>query len=271
MHFRHAAPLAATAVAVTALIPGAVAGNERVAPSTQSVNDSSRIVAPTWKTFSTATGRGTRIVVSVGGNITAFTSPNQAGAQYEHIGVGSIGEGYVLCYTGAPATFDLGESSAGFAAPTTTATAITRNTLDGRASLTQKFSLTPGGTASPTTFNVTMTVKNRTGAPMTNVILRRQVDFDIDTGRSACRRRSPGTPGGCRDTESHSRRRKRRSVRNPAKSAPSAAVRRIYPPLPAWPSVVMACCNSASKRARSPASSIRCETASCVARGMNTR
>lgn len=182
MHFRHAAPLAATAVAVTALIPGAVAGNERVAPSTQSVNDSSRIVAPTWKTFSTATGRGTRIVVSVGGNITAFTSPNQAGAQYEHIGVGSIGEGYVLCYTGAPATFDLGESSAGFAAPTTTATAITRNTLDGRASLTQKFSLTPGGTASPTTFNVTMTVKNRTGAPMTNVILRRQVDFDIDTG-----------------------------------------------------------------------------------------
>lgn len=62
---------------------------------------------------------------------------------------------------------------------------MTRNTLDGKASLIQNFGLTVGGPGSPTTFQVQMTVNNRTSSALSNVIVRRQVDFDIDTGGAA--------------------------------------------------------------------------------------
>lgn len=133
--------------------------------------------------MSTTTGRGTKIVISNAGNIISYVSPNQAGAQYEHIGVGAFSEGYVLCYTGlAGSAYDTGDSASGFAAPTTTSTQVIRRTVDNRVQLTQSFQLTPGSATVPSNLLVTMSLKNLTGSPISNVVLRRQVDFDIDTG-----------------------------------------------------------------------------------------
>ena len=188
MRVRYSASVVATAVAVGSLAVGIAGqgGSDRVQPAQQSVSDAkAKLVTTPWKTFSTTVGRGTKVVVSTGGNITGYASPNSGSAVYEHIGVGAIGEGYVLCYDGSSAAYDLGQSASGGAAPTTTSSNVTRNTLDGRASLQQTFSLTPGGISSATSFLVSMTVTNRTGSPMTNVVLRRQVDFDIDTGGGA--------------------------------------------------------------------------------------
>ena len=48
--------------------------------------------------FSGSTDRGTSAVVSDHGNILAFAGPTVAGADYEHVRVGALSEGYVLCY-----------------------------------------------------------------------------------------------------------------------------------------------------------------------------
>lgn len=153
---------------------------ERSAASLAKSDPSSRRSGSTWKTFNTPIGRGTKIVVTTAGNIDTFTSPNQAGASYQHV----YSEGYVLCYSGqtTPAyDVGVGEESSGFASPTTSASAVMRNTLDGRVTLTQTFALKPENATGPTNFAVTMTLKNRTSSPLTNVVLRRQVDFDLDS------------------------------------------------------------------------------------------
>lgn len=174
------ASLAALAAASPVLLTSH-AESER--PAQQSKDQTaSRSVTP-WKTLSTTTGRGTKIVISNAGNIISYVSPNQAGAQYEHIGVGAFSEGYVLCYTGlAGSAYDTGDSSSGFGAPTTTASQVLRKTLDNKVQLTQSFQLTPGSSTVPSNLLVTMSLKNLTGSPISNVVLRRQVDFDIDTG-----------------------------------------------------------------------------------------
>jgi len=185
MKIRNTVPLATATVLLASVVPGVASNGERVQPTNQSVGDTSRIVDPTWKTYSTTVGRGTKINVSTGGNITSFASPNEAKGSYEHIGVGAIGEGYVLCYNGGSPAYDLGESSSGWAAPTTTSSAVTRNTLDGKITMIQNFNLMVGTSTVPTFFTVQMTLVNRTSQTLNNVVLRRQVDFDIDTGGTA--------------------------------------------------------------------------------------
>jgi hypothetical protein len=131
-------------------------------------------------TFTDSANRGTKIVLSDGGNIISYLSPNIPGAEYEHIGVGAFSEGYVVCADGTSA-YDTGDSELNFGSPTvsgvspTTAT-VTRSTLDGRLKLIQYFRF------DRQSLGIKMLLVNRSGSPLTNVILRRQVDFDIDTG-----------------------------------------------------------------------------------------
>ncbi|MEP6796688.1 MAG: hypothetical protein ABI890_01010 [Lapillicoccus sp.] len=185
MKMRIATSVAAIAVAATPLVTSVASSTPDPvgAKTTQSRADKPKGLTPTWKTFNTTIGRGTKIVVSTGGNITSYLSPNIPTAQYEHIGVGAVGEGYVLCYSGlSGSAFDLGQSQSGFAAPTTSGTQVKRKTSDGRMQLTQSFTFSPGSNNGGTTLNIGMSVKNLTGSTINNVILRRQVDFDIDTG-----------------------------------------------------------------------------------------
>lgn len=139
------------------------------------------------KTFRTTAGGGTTATVSSHGNVVDYLSPDSASAgRYEHMGVGAIGEGYVLCYRTGTGTFnahDLGSSETNFGPSTVlseTATAITvqRDTTDGKVTLTQTLSF--DGRARAVT--VKMTVKNNTASPIPGTVIRRQVDFDVDTG-----------------------------------------------------------------------------------------
>jgi hypothetical protein len=166
----------AAAVATPALAEPAKAGGPAGALDTTVI-----------KTFQTSAGGGTKATVSSHGNIVDYLSPNSAGAgRYEHMGVGAIGEGYVLCYTGPTGTvntFDTGASEAGFGPSTVvsqSATKITiaRNTADGRLRLTNAITFVGAARA----VQVQMSVKNNTGSPIPNVVLRRQVDFDVDAG-----------------------------------------------------------------------------------------
>ncbi len=139
------------------------------------------------KSFHSSSGGGTTARISDHGNIVDYLSPdsNDAG-HYEHIGVGAIGEGYVLCYTGAAGlvnAWDTGVSESGFGPATTsgstaTAITITRKTNDNRLTLTQNITFNGVERA----VRIKMTLKNNTPSPIPNVTLRRQVDFDVDTG-----------------------------------------------------------------------------------------
>lgn len=134
------------------------------------------------KTFTTAANRGTKIVLSQAGNLLEFKSPNIGGAQYDHIIAGARSEGYVLCYNGLR-VWDTGTSQSGFAPSTSsnsTLTGITikRKTTDGVLELTQVFNAPVAGQA----LGIVMTVKNLSASTVNNIILRRQVDFDVDTG-----------------------------------------------------------------------------------------
>jgi hypothetical protein len=119
--------------------------------------------------------------VSNHGNVIAFQSPEGA----EHIKVGSVYEGYAICSDAAdPHGIDFGSYEAGFGAatvtqpkgPNTLPLTITRSTSDGYFSLKQAFARD----TTEKSVTVTMTLKNTSGAMMTNVKLARFVDFDID-------------------------------------------------------------------------------------------
>src|SRR5581483_6781594 len=134
---------------------------------------------PTAFTF---TGGTTTVGVSIHGNINQFESP----AGYEHIGVGSLSEGYVVCYTGpggAVQGFDTGDDDNGvFGTETIVGTSITRSTNgpsgDGGAlRLKQTFSYT----SLSRTLQIQNLLTNVSGVSLTNLVFRRQVDFDIDT------------------------------------------------------------------------------------------
>jgi hypothetical protein len=133
-----------------------------------------------FTTFASGSDGGTTVKISTDGNIIGYASPTG----YEHIGAGGFSEGYVLCYTN-PFTatpidaFDTAGAASGFGASTdVTSTTISRPTADSVLSLKQVFKFS--GTNK--SLQITMTVTNLTGLTVTGVTLRRQVDFDIDTG-----------------------------------------------------------------------------------------
>lgn len=147
------------------------------APSALLAKQSKSDAAPeSTTTFFTFTG-SPRVAVSNHGNIVQFEAP----AGYEHLGVGALSEGYVLCTSNSIA-YDVGGSESGFGASTINCTAaggctITRNTSDGRLQLKQVIKK-PADRA----FSIAMTVKNLTGSGIAGVVLRRQSDLDVDSG-----------------------------------------------------------------------------------------
>lgn len=179
------AVLVATGLALTT-IPAGASGSDPAgkAPAKQSktAKASSTTVA---KTFTATTNGGIKVEISNHGNVVGFASPNSNGqGRYEHINVGAVGEGYVMCYQGPSGivnTFDVGQSETGWGAATTSGSSpfkVVRTTSDGKLTLTQSFKLN----AVLRAVQIDMTVKNNTTSPITNVSLRRQVDFDVDTG-----------------------------------------------------------------------------------------
>lgn len=138
--------------------------------------------------FSGSTDRGTNARVSDHGNIIAFGGPVVAGANYEHVNVGALSEGYVLCYrhptTGALVNaFDLGSAEAGFGDPSPAPKLggpndmqVTRPTSNGVLQLKQGFRFY----GKEKRLEIGMSVINTNPYPITDVVLRRQADFDAD-------------------------------------------------------------------------------------------
>ena len=148
---------------------------------------------PILTNFISGIDRGTRVAVSTHGNIVAFTSPNVAGAQYEHLGVGAFSEGYVVCYTPnvlggtnvtAVDTGDFDNGRFGAAVTTVGPTTVTRTTTDGYVRLKQSFVF--NGTNKSLQIKMDLTnisnITEATDASLVGVTLRRQADFDVDTG-----------------------------------------------------------------------------------------
>jgi hypothetical protein len=118
------------------------------------------------------------IAISRNGNLVRYEGPDG----FEHIAVGALSEGYVLCY-GSARAYDTGTAEFGFGAASAscsgTACTITRTTSDGRMRLVQRITKGP---AFERALNIEMTLTNQSGINFSNVVLRRQVDFDVDTG-----------------------------------------------------------------------------------------
>ena len=114
------------------------------------------------------------------GNLILFKSP----WGMEHIRVGAYLEGYAVCYgntSGQQTAYDVGPVEAGWAAPyridgQTFPLTIYRRTLDGQLELVQRFAL--DGPERDVT--LTMTLYNRSNLVLSNVMLERHVDFDVD-------------------------------------------------------------------------------------------
>lgn len=119
--------------------------------------------------------------ISAHGNLVRFDGP----VGFEHIGVGTYGEGYVLCY-GSKRAYDVGYSESGFGPPTAASCSgnsctIVRKTTDNKIEFKQEFKKSSTAELGRL-IRVKMTVTNLTGTNLTNVVLRRQVDFDVDAG-----------------------------------------------------------------------------------------
>jgi hypothetical protein len=118
-----------------------------------------------------------RAAISIHGNLLRFEGP----LGYDHIGVGTIGEGYVLCYGGTVA-YDVGPAEVGFGPSTASCSAqtctVTRTTSDGLFRLRQVITKNQ----SERSIDVAMTLTNLSQSTLGGVVLRRQVDFDVDTG-----------------------------------------------------------------------------------------
>ncbi len=121
--------------------------------------------------------------ISAHGNLVRFDGP----VGFEHIGTGTFGEGYVLCY-GSTRAYDVGYTESGFGPPTVASCSgnnctIVRKTLDNKIEFKQEFHKSSTAELGRL-IRVKMTVRNLTATNLTNVVLRRQVDFDVDTGGS---------------------------------------------------------------------------------------
>lgn len=171
-------PLAAGAALVSAvgLAAGLAALPAGAAPGEQSVGSGAS--AESTDTYYVYPGRP-RVWLSRHGNLTRFEGP----AGYDHIGGGTVGEGYVLCYNSRVA-YDVGYIESGFNASTPSCSGstctVTRTTTDGQFRLRQVISKV--STERAVTIEMTLTKLGQTTA--NNVILRRQVDFDVDASGS---------------------------------------------------------------------------------------
>ena len=115
--------------------------------------------------------------VSENGNVVTLTSP--AGA--EHLRVGNVAEGYVLCVADAEPYYDVGPAAAGWGPATlvhevgSASVAIERTTTDGRFSLRQDIV----GNRWSRTVTVFMTLTSLLG-DAAGVRVLRSADFDVD-------------------------------------------------------------------------------------------
>lgn len=120
-----------------------------------------------------------RVWLSSHGNLLRFEGP----AGYDHVGVGELSEGYVLCYSGRRA-WDTGQSESGFGPSVANCSGntctITRTTSDGWLRLRQVITKVD----IERSLTVEMTLTKIAGPFVTGVVLRRQVDLDVDTGGS---------------------------------------------------------------------------------------
>lgn len=124
-----------------------------------------------------------RVWLSNHGNLLRFEGPTG----YDHVGVGNLSEGYVLCYTGFGVqrrAWDTGESESGFGPSTASCSGnrctITRNTSDGWLRLRQVITKVDVERS----LTVEMTLSRIGGPSLSGVVLRRQVDLDVDAGGS---------------------------------------------------------------------------------------
>jgi hypothetical protein len=167
----------AVLVAVTAVTAAATSGRG-AAQSRDTARPKN--LAP-FNTWTSALDGGTTVSISTHGNIIRYESPTG----YEHIGVGTFSEGYILCYTNPASgatvnTFDTGSSESGWGPSVTSGApvAVDRDTADGLIHLKQVYSFD----GLRKSLGIEMRITNNTAVNITNVILRRQVDFDVDTG-----------------------------------------------------------------------------------------
>ena len=121
-----------------------------------------------------------RWCVSATGNIVRLTSPQD----FEHIRVGSVNEGYVLCTPAAGSYFDNGNASGGWEdpvlinGPSENAVTIERTTTDGLFTLRQEIT----GNNNARNITIRMTLTNN-GGDVENVRVLRSADLDIDDSR----------------------------------------------------------------------------------------
>lgn len=170
---REAAAVAAVAAVglagVLATLPAQAAPGEQSAGSTSASPESANV-------FYVYPGRP-RVWLSNHGNLLRFEGPTG----YDHVGVGNLSEGYVLCYNGRRA-WDTGSSESGFgqaqASCSGNSCTITRTTSDGWLRLRQVISKVD----IERSLTVEMTLTKIGGPFLTGVVLRRQVDLDVDAG-----------------------------------------------------------------------------------------
>jgi hypothetical protein len=124
-----------------------------------------------------------RVWLSNHGNLLRFEGPSG----YDHVGVGQLSEGYVLCYTGFGSqrrAWDTGSSESGFGPSVASCSGnrctITRNTSDGWLRLRQVITKVDVERS----LTVEMTLSRIGGPSLSGVVLRRQVDLDVDAGGS---------------------------------------------------------------------------------------
>ena len=171
MCWRQAAMVAAVTVAALSTLPARAELGEQAVSGSNALPENTGL-------FYVYPGRP-RVWLSSHGNILRFEGPTG----YDHVGVGNLSEGYILCYSGRQA-WDTGESESGFGPSVANCSGntctITRNTSDGWFRLRQVISKVDVERA----LTVEMTLTKIGGPFQTGVVLRRQVDLDVDTGGS---------------------------------------------------------------------------------------
>ena len=176
---QHGSSTTATLAMAVMLVIGSTATPVIAGGTTQTLSDVTTLDSGVFYTFPGAP----ITAISAHGNIVRFDGP----VGFEHIGVGTVGEGYVVCY-GSTTAYDVGSSESGFGPPTVASCSgnnctIVRKTTDNKIEFKQEFHKSSTAELGRL-MRVKMTVKNLTATNLTNVVLRRQADFDVDTGGS---------------------------------------------------------------------------------------
>lgn len=171
LYWRQAAMVAAVVVAALGTLPARAELGEQAVSGSNATPENTDL-------FYVYPGRP-RVWLSSHGNVLRFEGPTG----YDHVGVGNLSEGYVLCYSGRQA-WDTGESESGFGPSVASCSGntctVTRNTSDGWFRLRQVISKVDVERS----LSIEMTLTKIGGPNQVGVILRRQVDLDVDTGGS---------------------------------------------------------------------------------------